>query len=445
MSRVTRVSDRTRIVILGGGFAGAYCAQELQKKLRGTSVEIWLIDRHNYFAFSPLLIEAGTGSVEPRHAVISIRSFSRDAIFRMAEVSCVDLDERLIYYRPTDTEQYETVSYDILVLTLGSVTNLPPVPGLVEYGFQLKSLSDAVALRDRAIRMLERAECVEDERTRRALLHFVFVGGSFTGAEAAGEFEVFLRGATRHYRGVSPRDISVTLIELTDRLLPALDRDLSEYATTKLRKRGIDVRLTESVSEIRSDSVTLGSGEILSASTVVWCAGIAPNPLLATLPLPRDQRGYLLAEPDLRVPGYSNVWAFGDCAVNPSPDGTAYPATAQHAVRQANHAATDISRVLQGQTTRPCNIKTTGSLAALGCRTGVARVFGFKLSGFFAWWMWRTVYFLKMPGWSRKIRVGLDWTIGLLFRRDHVQLGVLGSEGRPLDMARRGKDGQKIA
>jgi len=429
-------SRRPRIVILGGGFAGAYCAQALQRRLRGMDAEVMLIDRQNYFVFSPLLVEAGTGSLEPRHAVVSIRAFLPNATFKMVELSGLDTDQQLVHYRLPETDRTESVSYDYLVISLGSVTNLPPVPGLAEHGFEIKSLGDAVALRDRAIRMLELADCTEDEDTRRALLHFVFVGGNFTGAEAAGEFEVFLKSATRHYSNLEPKDVSITLIELTDRLLRALDPDLSEYATEKMRRRGIDVRLNESVERIEPERVLLKSGDILDAHTVIWCAGIAPNPLLKSFPFQKDERGYMLAERDLRLPGYDNIWALGDCAVNPSSTGVPYPATAQHAIQQANHAALDIVKVMQGEETRPCDIGSRGSLAALGCRTGVARVFGLKLSGFPAWWLWRTVYFLKMPGWSRKIRVALDWTLELFFPRDPVQLGVIRGVGKSREKRR---------
>jgi NADH dehydrogenase len=173
-----------------------------------------------------------------------------------------------------------------------------------------------------------------------------------------------------------------------------------------------------------ADTVTLQNGEVLSARTVVWAAGIEPPPILATTGLPRDQRGYLICERDLRVQGTTNIWGIGDCAVNTDAKGQAYPATAQHGIREGAHAARNIARVLDGQPAMPCDIQTQGYLAALGCRTGVANLFGVKISGFAAWWMWRTVYLLKMPGLARKVRIALDWTLELFFRRDYVQLGV---------------------
>jgi NADH dehydrogenase len=414
----------TRVVIVGGGFAGAYCAQALERESSRLGLDVFLIDRHNYFVFYPLLVEAGTGSVEPRHAVVPLRTFVRSTRFRMAEVTAVDPRQRDLLLNLADGALHQTIGYDHLVIAVGSVTRLPDVPGLRKHGFELKSLTDAIALRDRAIRLLELADALEDPRQRRSLLHFVVVGGSFTGVEVAGELEVFLRQASRAYRGVGPDDCHVTLIEMTARVLPALDVELSGYAIGQMQHRGIDVRLNTSAERVSRESVRLDDGEVLSTRTVIWCAGIEPSPLLKQLALPADERGYVLCQPDMRVEGFDNIWAIGDCAVNSAPDGVPYPATAQHAVAQGRQLSRNLMRVVRGRTTLPCRITSKGALVALGCRTGVARVFGVKLSGFPAWFLWRTVYLLKMPGLARKVRVALDWTVGLLFPRDYAELGV---------------------
>jgi len=419
-----------RILIVGGGFGGAYCAQALERRLRPGEAEVVLLDRNNYFVFHPLLVEAGTGSLEPRHAVVSIRAFLKRARFVMGEVVGADLDARQLSYLPPGGEEPARLSYDHLVLAPGSVTRLPEVPGLRERGFEMKSLGDAVRLRDHAIRQLERADGAGDPRARKRMLHFVVVGGNFTGVEVAGEFQVFLRRASRRYRAVDPDDVRVTLVELGSRILPALDEGLADYATHRMRRCGTRIELGLSVARIDPESVTLTDGQVLESETVIWCAGIAPSPLVERLALPRDGRGYLLCERDLSVVGRSDVWAIGDSAVNPGPDGGPYPATAQHAVRQATHLADNLAGVLRGRTARPCDIRSHGELAALGCRTAVARVFGFRLAGFPAWFLWRTVYLLKMPGLARKVRVALDWSMDLAFAKEAVQLGLTSNGGR---------------
>lgn len=413
-----------RIVILGGGFAGAYCAQKLESLLRPQEAEIVLLNASNYFIFSPLLIEAGTGSLEPRHAVVSLRSFVRRTDFRMGLFQSLDRENSGIHYDLPGVDLPQQLHYDHLVIALGSVTRLPDVPGLAERGFQVKGMADAVALRDRAIRMLELANSIADRDLRRALLHFVVVGGSYTGVEVAGEFEFFLRRATRFYPNVARGDCSMTLVETADRILPALDEELADYAAKQLERRGVRLVLNHSVASVSEREATLSNGEKLASRTVIWCAGIAPPPELKRMGLPTDARGYLLTDAELRVQDCENLWAVGDCAVNPGPGGNPYPATAQHAVQEGKALARNLTRVLHGKAPLPCRITDKGSLAALGCRTGVAKVFGVKLSGLPAWVLWRTVYLMKMPTWSRRLRVALDWTMDWFFSRDFVELGI---------------------
>jgi len=414
-----------RIVIVGGGFAGAYCARALCRRLRPDEGGVTLIDRQNFLVFHPLLVEAGTGSLEPRHTVVPIRSFlGRTGEFRLGTATGLDLASRVLRYLPVGEAAERAVPFDHLVLALGSVPRLPPVPGLRDHGLTLKSLADAVALRDRAIELLERADAAEDEARRRALLHLVVVGGNYTGVEVAGEFLDLLRRAARRYRHVRPRDCGATLVELGERILPALGPGLSDYAARKLRARGVDVRLRTSVESVAPDHCVLTGGERIRTHSVIWCAGIAPPPLLASLDLARDTQGWLRTDADLRVPGVPGVWGIGDCATNPDPAGRPYPATAQHAIREGVHAARNIVRMLRGQPATPLIYRDQGSLAPLGCRTAVARVFGVNIAGFPAWFLWRTVYLLKMPGWARRARIAADWTLDLAFRPDYVQLGL---------------------
>ena len=424
MTPASPPSHRPRIVIVGGGFAGAYCAQALERLLRRDEAEVVLVDRQNYFIFYPLLVEAGTGSLEPRHAVVSIRAFVDRTRFMMGEVEAVDTAGRQLTVVLPDGVTRRVLAYDHLVLAPGSVTRLPAVPGLAERGFEMKSLADAVTMRDRAIRQLEHADAVEDDDLRRRLLHFVVVGANFTGVEVAGELHIFLHRAVRHYANLRPDHIGVTVVELSDRILPALDPGLSAYGAERLRRRGVTIELGASVTRLAAGEVELSDGRVLAADTVYWCAGIAPSPLLAGTGLPTDERGYLLCERDLRVVGEERVWGIGDSAVNRDAEGRPYPATAQHAIRQGRHLARNLVAVLRDRPTTPCDIVNRGAIAALGCRTGVARVMGVNVAGILAWFLFRTVYLLKMPGWARRLRVALDWTIDLFFSKDAVQLGL---------------------
>ena len=411
------------VVILGSGFGGAYCAQRLEKLLGAESVRVLLIDAKNYFVFSPLLIEAGTGALEPRHAVVSIRSFLKRARFLMASVTAVDPAGHRVQYQAPGAPP-EWIGYEHLVIALGSVTLMPDIPGLREYGFQMKSMADAVMLRDRAIQLLERAEGCADAEQRKRLLRFVVVGANFTGSELAGEFQVFLRSAAKFYPHVDPLECKVTLVERAERILGALPAGLARYAAEMMRKRGIEVLTKTQVTHVSADSVTLCDGRTVATMTTIWCAGIAPSPLVKQLPVPVDARGYILCERDLRVRGLSNVWAIGDVAVNLDVAGKPFPATAQHAIQEGYHAAQNIVAELRGRAATPFDYKNRGTLAALGCRTGVAQVGPLRLSGLPAWFLWRTVYLMKMPGLGRKIRVALDWTLDWFFPRDFVQLGV---------------------
>ncbi|MBE0564331.1 MAG: NAD(P)/FAD-dependent oxidoreductase [Krumholzibacteria bacterium] len=419
--------QRPRIVIVGGGFGGAFAVQRLLRRLRPDEAEVLLVDRNNYFVFHPFLMEAGTGSLPPQHAVVGLRAFTHSRGLLMGEFTGADFARRVIHVRPVGRQTTREVPYDHLVLAVGSVTSLPPIPGLREHALQIKGVADAIGLRDRAIRLLEQADQAEDPERRRALLHFVVVGSSFTGVEVAGELDAFLRRASRRYANVSAADVRITLVDIARRILPNLEEGLAAFAADKLRARGLDLRLGTSVRAVGPDHAELSDGTWLAAETVIWCAGIAPNPVLAGLDLPSDARGWILCEPDLRVQGHRDVWSIGDCAVNPGPDGKPYPATAQAAVQQGRAVADNLVRVLRGEAPEPCVIKDRGALVALGCRTGVARIGPLKLAGFPAWFLWRTVYLLKFPGWGRRLRVVLEWTIDLCFGRDDVQLGVRGA------------------
>jgi len=343
----------------------------------------------------------------------------------MAEVERIDLAQQRIEFRVAGLEVAEALHFDHLILAPGSVTKFPPIPGLEEHAFQLKSLQDSIEFRDRGIRLLETANTVENREERRALLRIVIVGSNFSGIELAGEYQEFLTEQAKNYPNVDEDDVQVVVVEYADRILPAIDEDLARFARRNLEGRGVVVHTKTSLSHVCPEHVILTTGEKVSTHTTVWCAGIAPSPLLSeTKDLPLDKRGYIVCRKTTQVEGYENFWAVGDSAFIPDKDGVPYAATAQNASRQGPLAAENVLRSLRGEPLREFEFTSLGSLAAIGCRTAVARVFGVKLSGFIAWWLFRTVYLMKMPSWSRRVRIVIDWTLSLFFKQEPVQLGV---------------------
>lgn len=422
----SRAGQKKRVVVVGAGFGGAYATKKLEKSLP-RDYEVTVIDRNNFLLFYPLLIEAGVGNLEPRHVVVPIRKFLKKAEFVMGDVVAIDTTAQQITYRVLSGPDEAHLHYDHLVLGPGSVTRLPDIPGLKEHGFEIKSLADAIGMRDRAIQLLELANTLHDPALQRELLRIVVVGSNFTGIEFAGEFQAFLEESAKSYRSLRKDLIEVVVVEYADRILPALDADLAEFARKHLEGRGLKIRTKMSIQSMSDRSATLTNGEELATRTVVWAAGISPSPLLDRVaPIARDKKGYLVCEADLRAQGTSNIWGLGDCAFVPAPDGTPYAATAQSATRQGTVAADNIVRSVKGEPTRPFIFKPLGSLAALGCRTAVAKVFGVKVSGFLAYFLYRVTYLGKMPTLSRKARVLIDWVLDIFFRQDPVQLSLRG-------------------
>ncbi len=427
-------SKPTRVVILGGGFGGAYLAQSLQKHARKGELEVIIIDRNNYFVFYPLLVEAGTGSIEPRHCTVPIRDFARKSELLMGEVKGLDVDGSTVRYRLIGDDRDRSITYDHLVVALGSVTRILPedvVSGVREHAFEMKHMTDAVAVRDRAVELLELANATDDPEERRRLLHFVIVGGNVTGIEVVGELETFVRDATIMYRNLRREDCTFTVVELAPSILGVLPEHLHQWAHRELCDRGVRIHNGISVKEVHDDHVITSEGDRIPCSTVIWTAGIAPNPILSELAgLPLNRFGGLECEADYAAKGLSGVWGLGDCASVPGLDGKPMPPLAQIAIRQAPQLAANIVATVRGRSTRPANVHVQGILVPLGRHRGVASLKGIKVHGILAWAMWRAIYLLKTPGWRRRLRVGMDWFINLFCKRDYVQLGMLPASHR---------------
>jgi NADH dehydrogenase len=427
------MSDKTRIVIIGGGFAGTATALNLEKIYRrDPSVEITLIDSENFFTFTPLLAGVPSGAIQPTHIVFPLRALLKRTRVKQAEVKSVDLEKRTVIAAHCGACGDETLPFDQLVLASGSVPNYFGLPGVAEHALTIKSLADATALHAQVIDKLEHADLQSDPGTRRQLLTFVVAGGGFAGVETLAELNDFVRGARKFYPNVSPEDVRMVLIHSGGRILPEVSESLSAYALQKLRSRGIEVLLETRVLGATGRSVRLSSGEELLASTFVWAAGTAPSPILDRLDLPRTKAGKIEVDATMAVSGHPGLWAVGDSAAIPDVVmGGLCPPTAQYALRQGKRLAQNIAAVLAGRDTEPFRFKSLGLLAGLGRRTAVAEILGFQFSGFVAWWLWRTIYLMKLPGFERKVRVALDWTLDLFFPRDIVYLRPLHTAHRP--------------
>ena len=326
--------------------------------------------------------------------------------------------------------EVEQLPYDQLLISLGSVSRVLPVPGLSEHAIGFKSLADAIWLRNHVIETLEAANATEDAARREELLTYVFVGGGYAGLEALAELQDFAADAIESYPRARLHGMRWVLVEASDRVLPEIDAELADYALRELRGRGIDIRLGTTLEEVRADSARIATGETLPTRTVVWTAGVAPHPSLRRLSLPLDERGRVPVDDHLRVKGLDSVWAIGDCAAAPDPRGGLCPPTAQHAVRQGPVAARNIAAELGIGSARPFDYKGSAAFVNLGRYKAVGKVGGRTFRGFPAWWMARTYHMSQIPGAARKARAVIDWTASLPFRRDISEVGSIGHPKR---------------
>lgn len=421
LAAMTTISPR--IVIVGGGFTGLFCARRLQRRLRGEA-ELLFVTPRNFMTYQPFLAEAATGTVEPRHVVVPLRRVLPGVEVLSARATRVAHLDHCVTVQPSEGPSYN-VSYDHLVLAVGAITRLPPVPGLEECGIGFKRIEEAIALRNHVLSRLDLAETTRDAEVRRCALTFVVVGGGFAGIEALGELEDMTRSACRYYRHVTPADLHWMLVELTGRILHEVGEDVGRRAAGELSRRGIDLRLNTRLESAVDRRIRLSDGTEFDAGTLVWTAGVQPHPILRRTDLALDEKGRVRVGADLRVVGTEDAWSAGDCAAVPdlTNRGVPTPPTAQHAVRQARHLADNLVAVLHGQSARPYAHRYAGSIASLGLHKGVAELYGIRLRGLPAWMLHRTYHLTQIPTVNRKARIGLDWALASLFRRDLVSLG----------------------
>ncbi|MGH7559977.1 MAG: NAD(P)/FAD-dependent oxidoreductase [Gemmatimonadales bacterium] len=410
----------TRVVILGGGFAGVFAARRLERLLGPGELELTLVNRDNFFLFTPMLHEVAASDLDVTHIVSPVRKLVRRGVLVTGDVEAIDLPARVVRVTPAGASHRHELPFDHLVIGLGSVTNYFGLPGVEGRAVTMKSLADAIELRSRLIALLEEADFEAAAGHRRPLTVLV-AGGGFAGVETIGAINDFVRESLEFYPHLDPAELRFVLVHPGEVVLPELDASLGRYAAGELGRRGIEVRTRVGVTSADEAGVRLSDGMVVPARILVWTAGTSPNPLLAGLPCVRE-RGRLVAGSDLSVPGWAGVWAAGDCAHIPDPrTGRPYPPTAQHAIRQGRVLADNILATLRGRAPRPFVFDTLGQLAAIGRRAGVAQILGIRFSGFLAWVLWRGIYLSKLPRFERKVRVAIDWALDLLFSKDLVQ------------------------
>jgi NADH:quinone reductase (non-electrogenic) len=408
---------RGGILVLGGGFGGAWVSRLLGKRGRESTI----VNRENFMLFASLLPEAASGSLEPRHVVVPLRMMCPRADVLIGHAGDLDLDRQCVHVQTE--EELLTIRYDQLVVAFGSIARALPIPGLKEHALGFKSLEDAIQLRNHVLRRLEAAAAAPTPGHRGRELTFVFVGAGYAGVEALAEMHELVRDALRYYPEIRHEPQRWILVDAAPKILPEIPTRLGEYAAKQLARRGIEIRVGTTLERLEPHAATLSGGERIPTSTLVWTAGVRARPELSQLGLPVDDRGRVRVDELLRVEGHTNIWALGDgaCVPNRATPDHPDPPTSQHALRQARRLAKNLT----GEA-KPYRYRMLGQVATLGRYRGIADILGLRLRGFPGWFVTRTYHLYQLPLLSRKLRVVTDWTVSLLFRRDIAELGQLG-------------------
>lgn len=416
-----------RLIVLGGGFAGVKCAKTLRKRFSAAEAEVIVFNEENHLVFSPMLADAVGSSLNPLDVVVPLRGMLPGVSCRTEDVLGIDRTTSEILYEAENGAE-RRLKFDHLVIACGNVSDLSIVPGMSDHAFPLKSVGDAIALRAHVMQQMEKAEVCDDPERRRWYLRFIVVGGGYSGVEVAGEINDLVKDSARFFLNFKSSDVEVVLIHSRDQILPEISSSLRDFARKKMEEAGVVIRLNERVAFATPEGVGFANGEMIRGATIVCTIGSSIAPVIAKLDAEK-LKGRLVTEPDMRLCGSPNIWATGDCAdiVN-AYDGKPSPPTGQFAERQGRQCAENIRRVVNGEVTHPFSFKVLGQLCSIGGHSAVAEMFGFHLSGFIAWFVWRGVYLFKLPSWSRRFQVGFDWGWLILFPRDLSHL-----RARPTD------------
>jgi len=436
------VKQKKKILILGGGFAGIECARILESKfMRDYDIDITLVSEDNFFLFTPMLPQIASGTIETRHIIISIRTLCTKIKFYEGEIRNIDPYGKIVNLMGTEEKRGITLRYDYLVLALGSETNFFGMKELEHYAYTLKTLNDAVVLRNRIIDMLEQAENESDPILRKSLLTFVIVGAGFAGIETAGELYDFLLDAEKHYPNTSKENVRVVVLEALPTILPGFNEKLANFALKKLTERGIEMKLNTKVSnfdgmeviiERLSDKTqnTKQQSELQSIQTrtLIWTAGVTPVDVIRNSVF-KAEKGRIIVNEFLEVPKFAGVFAIGDCCLTIDPvTKKPYPPAAQIAHEQAKVAARNLESLIKNKTKKRFEYRMKGQMAIIGKRTGIASIFGANVHGWLAWWLWRVIYLSKIPVFNKRLRIFMDWTADAVFSRDIARLKILKRE-----------------
>jgi NADH:ubiquinone reductase (H+-translocating) len=447
-----------RIVVIGAGHVGFYVAERLSKKFKGEikrgRVELMVIDPKQHMTYQPFLPEAAAGSISPRHGVVPLRHALKHCTILTGAVTEIDHAGRTLVVQPFEGPARE-VEYDEIVVAPGSVSRPLPIPGLAENAIGIKTMGEAIWLRNHVLQRFDVAAATEDPDVRRKALTFVTVGGGFAGAETLGELEDLTASIVKSYPEIDPSEIKWYLVEYADKILPEVGPQMGAYAARQLTKRGIDIRLGTTIKSCEGGHVVLTDGEEFDSDTIIWTAGVMPNPVLKRSDLPVGPKGHLECNTRLQVAtgveaGTAQIgdvvdgaWGAGDSSQ--VPDTTDFPLpyctpSAQHAVRQAHVLADNLYAKHVGRELKPYEHKYLGSVAGLGLYKGVANVYGFKAKGLLAWFMHRGYHLSRVPGTGRKGRILTDWIVGFFTKREMVQLGEIEAGREPFAAIAEGRD-----
>jgi len=425
----TKNPAKTRVLILGGGFAGSNVLREMQKQLKRDDIEITLVSQDNFFLFTPMLPEISSGMLHASDITTPIRTFCKTANFCHAKILSIDIENKCVHVIRIFDQKETMLEYDYLVLALGSKDNFFGNINIEEFAFTIKTLEDAIAIRNHVISVLECADQERDQILQEQLLRFVIVGGGFAGVEIATEMHHFLRDAAKnYYKNIDPKKIRTIIISAREGILPEVGEELGKFALDYVRKSGIEVITNTKAVDAGEDHVLLGDNTIIPCTTLIWAGGVAVDPLISTLKCDHGQSGRLVVDQYMRLKDYPNIFALGDCAnLVDRKNNLIYPTTAQIAIRQAKLVSENLAAEINGNenSMKSFDYHNKGVMATIGKRTGVALINGKKFYGFTAWLLWRSFYWVNLPTKEKKVKVAFDWILHLIFCTDIMTVGFI--------------------